>query len=453
MDPKKNSRHVSGLVDENVFFNAFPLVSVSRSNVKVHFPSNMEVELFSSQQYLSFKELSQQGRIQSLQGGYGLDLLQGDIFYVSLSQGLQILFRYVPQTIQVILNRSLQMSFREFAALVLSFVLVSCLALYIHVKRPQAEMEEEMKEAKLVRKARFVYKKIEPLPELPRRPTPPKKKIKKRVKKARLVQKGERNIVKLKANTVPKKKKEKKRPPKVGSTKQGGSVKISETRGANAGPKKKAIGGLLSAFGGGGIKKNLDKEYSGSSQILGMASHATGKVGFNKNRPGDGLGSPLPQLKSLKGESSEGINSEMRTGKWKRGKVFGGGGTARTGNVELDLSDFKGDGKGNIDRDAILRVVNRNRYELQFCYERELMRRPNLKGKVVVEWQISPQGKVINEKIVSSSFSKGNLGKCVLLRLRNWRFPVGTVVATPDGGLPAIEIPFGFFPNNQKDNK
>ena len=448
----KNSGHVSGLVDENAFFNSFPLISVSRSNVRVNFPFNMEVELFSSQQYLSFKELSQQGRVRSLQGGYGFDLVQGDIFYISLNQGLQILFRYVPQTIRVILNRSLQMSFREFAALALSFVLVSCLALYIHIKSPQAGMEEEdIKEAKLIRRAQFVYKKVEPIPEPPRRPTPPKKKIKKKVKKVQLVQKRKRNIVKLKKSSVPKKKKKKKQP-NVGSTKRGGSVKISKTQGANAGLKKKPIGGLLSAFGGGGLRKNLDKEYSGSGQILGMASHATGKVGFNKDRPGEGLGSSLPQLKSLKGESSEGINTKIRKGKWSRGKVFSsGGGTTQKGNVELDISDFGSDGKGNIDRDAILRVVRRNRHELRFCYERELIKRPDLQGKVLVHWQINPYGKVMNEKIVSSSFPKGALEKCILLRLRSWRFPVGAVVAEADGGLPSYRNALFFFKPSKEE--
>ena len=446
---KKNSGRTSGLVEKDIFFNNFPLISVSQNGVKIHFPFDMDVELFSSNKYFSFESLSQQGRVQSLQGGYSLDLLQGEIFYVCLSNGLQLLFRCVPQTVQVMLSRSLQMSFGELASLVLSFILVGCLVLYVNVKRPQVELEEEFKEAKIIRKARFVYKKVEPIPEPFPSPTPPKKKKlkkKKEPKKVRLAPKSKKNVVKLKKNLRGKKKKQ-----EAGSIKQGGSVKVGDNQGANAGPKNKPLGGLLSAFGGGGLRKNLDKDYSGSGQILGMATHATGKVGFNKKRAGDDLGASLPQLKSLKGESSQGISSGIRTRKWKRGKVFGTGGTAKKGKVELDTSDFSSSGKGNIDRSAILRVVRRNRHELQFCYERELIRRPDLQGKVLASWQIDPQGRVLNEKVVSSSFSKGTLEKCVLLRLKSWRFPIGAVVADENGALPFIEMPFSFFNNNQDD--
>ena len=184
----KKFRSCSRLVENKYFFDLFPIVSVFNNNVRISFPSDANnVELCSSNKYLSLKELSREGRIHPIQGGCALNLLQGDVFYISLSNGLQLLFRYTPQTAQVVLSRSLQMSFGEFAALALAFVVVGCLMLYINIKRPQLEMEEKMRAVQFQRKAKFIYKKVEPIPKPPVVARPLKKKKKKKKWKGFLV--------------------------------------------------------------------------------------------------------------------------------------------------------------------------------------------------------------------------------------------------------------------------
>lgn len=73
------------------------------------------------------------------------------------------------------------------------------------------------------------------------------------------------------------------------------------------------------------------------------------------------------------------------------------------------------------DEHEIEQVVARHRAELQFCYESERRKNPALpSGKIVVRFIITPQGKVRDAWMVSSTLGNANVEQCVLARIKRW---------------------------------
>ncbi len=94
--------------------------------------------------------------------------------------------------------------------------------------------------------------------------------------------------------------------------------------------------------------------------------------------------------------------------------------------------------RGALAAEVIRRVVSRHRAEIRFCYEQALQSRPDLEGRVVARFVISPTG------AVTSSMASGSLGhpgveQCVAQAVRRWSFP-----APEDGGVVTVSYPFLF---------
>ncbi len=75
---------------------------------------------------------------------------------------------------------------------------------------------------------------------------------------------------------------------------------------------------------------------------------------------------------------------------------------------------------GQRDPDDISAVVNRHNAAIQACYQRELRRNPDLKGKIVVRFTISYQGRVTHVELLSSTLNNERVERCVLSRIRRW---------------------------------
>ena len=74
-------------------------------------------------------------------------------------------------------------------------------------------------------------------------------------------------------------------------------------------------------------------------------------------------------------------------------------------------------------RDEIQKVINDNIGAIQRCYERELMSKPGLSGKVEVEWTIGTNGGVKGTRQKFSSLDSVAAVNCILDRIRTWQFP------------------------------
>lgn len=99
-------------------------------------------------------------------------------------------------------------------------------------------------------------------------------------------------------------------------------------------------------------------------------------------------------------------------------------------------------GKGNIAgfcKEAdILRVVNARRSGIQYCYEKELARNPELQGKVTLTWRVGLDGKVLKVLVESSTLNNKAVEGCMTRQVQRWSFP------KPEGGMCQIRFPFVF---------
>ena len=98
-----------------------------------------------------------------------------------------------------------------------------------------------------------------------------------------------------------------------------------------------------------------------------------------------------------------------------------GKGPVRAG-VQRAASD-RVSSQGQIDKEAVAKAINSHLAEVQRCYEAALLKNPGLAGKVVLEWSISTQGRVVSSKTKSSTLKDSSVETCILRSLNTWQFP------------------------------
>jgi len=170
---------------------------------------------------------------------------------------------------------------------------------------------------------------------------------------------------------------------------------------------------------------NVDavKTPGGSNYRVGAL---VGKTPSSKLSVGGGGGGKLLTRGSaslLKGGS--GLAKIGKKGGSVRGKV------ARASSRRLQS-------QGSIDRNAVLKVINSHINEVQYCYEKNLLKDPSLKGKVSVEWTIGGSGSVTRVRQKTSTLRSPQVSSCILQAIKRWRFP------KPTGGNVTISFPFVF---------
>jgi TonB family protein len=75
----------------------------------------------------------------------------------------------------------------------------------------------------------------------------------------------------------------------------------------------------------------------------------------------------------------------------------------------------------NRSAEAIQNVLFDHVSAIRYCYERELKRDPNLKGKISVRITVGPEGNVKHAEIVSSTLNNERVERCILARVRLWK--------------------------------
>ncbi|MCS6797687.1 MAG: TonB family protein [Myxococcota bacterium] len=120
------------------------------------------------------------------------------------------------------------------------------------------------------------------------------------------------------------------------------------------------------------------------------------------------------------------------------GRGAGGfsGRTARVPRIRQGTADVR----GSLSKEVIRRVIHRRINEIRFCYEQELAQRPDLAGRVVVAFIISPTGAVQQASIASSDIGSSRVDNCVADAIRRLTFP-----APEGGGIVIVQsYPFVF---------
>ena len=177
-------------------------------------------------------------------------------------------------------------------------------------------------------------------------------------------------------------------------------------------------GALADVFSeGGDTESSLADAFSGV-QGVDIAS-GSGQKGTRGGGSGEGVG--IGDLGTEGGGSVE-------TGQKREARVAG---SARAEAPEVD---------GELSADAIRRVMKRKMSAIKSCYESALKRDRNLKGKLIIEFEVLETGRITG-LYFGGSLQSSDIESCIKRRARSWRFP------KPDGGTVFVSIPVVLTPS------
>lgn len=437
---------------QSILPSQWPLIDISQQ-VQVRPPAGYQIEVFNSE-----------GEQQTQDLGKNLILKQGEMIVLNNQEvPVSIVVRFIQSGAAIVLPGPGLIGTNEMLGLTMSLILVGLLAFYISVTTPKDWQEQKQDEVQRV--AQIILNNPKPKGPAAPPPEPPKEEPKPEPKpepkvpeKAKLADqtkdaggnKTEQSKIKQQASkAVEAPKADANRPKKFTSKQQGGDIKIGDKGGANAASAKDVSKtGMLSAFGGGGLNQKLSQAYSGAGDAIGQASKATGQVGGNENREGEGIGSKFKDVGAGgASENSQGIAGVGTRGKSSGTSAYGAAdGIGDKQKFEVTAGGAEEAFVGTIDKEAVRRVIKYHIAEVKSCYERslnKLSKGQTLEGRVVIEWTIVAKGLAKNVKVKSSTVNNSGVETCIANRLGAWVFP-----EPPTGQVATISYPFVLKPDN-----
>ncbi len=146
---------------------------------------------------------------------------------------------------------------------------------------------------------------------------------------------------------------------------------------------------------------------------------SAGRGGVKGFLPGNGL---------IAGSAGEGGRAESAGGYGTRGV---GGGRAGYGKMNMVGGtsasslplDAEATVEGGLDRDQIIAVINRNKGQIVYCYEKGLQAQPAIGGRVAVDFVIGPNGRITTAKVAQSSLGSAMVENCMIAKMKTWQFP------------------------------
>ncbi|MBW2464085.1 MAG: AgmX/PglI C-terminal domain-containing protein [Deltaproteobacteria bacterium] len=201
--------------------------------------------------------------------------------------------------------------------------------------------------------------------------------------------------------------------------------------------------GLLGALAGGSEGNaiaaaldvpNISDVISGLNStrtVLGRGSGGTGLVGTGGGGGGDGQGGLF---------GAGGVGTGIGAGRGGLGMGMGGIGAKGRKRTERVITVQRGAPRvnGYLSPEQINRVVRANQAAIRYCYELQVQRQQNLRGRVSIQWRINLQGSVTSARVASSTLNSAAVEGCMVRQIRRWRFP------NPDGGEVVVTYPFIF---------
>jgi hypothetical protein len=112
----------------------------------------------------------------------------------------------------------------------------------------------------------------------------------------------------------------------------------------------------------------------------------------------------------------------------------GGVGTRHAPNPDVAPGQLQV--RGGLDKEIIRRIIRRHINEVKYCYEQELVHRPELQGRIAVQLTIG-NGRVLASVLQHSTIGVARVESCVVQAVRRWEFP-----RPLDGGLVVVGAPF-----------
>lgn len=195
---------------------------------------------------------------------------------------------------------------------------------------------------------------------------------------------------------------------------------------------------LASPYGGAFAVGNDDEDVWGglTGTEIGEAFGVGGLGLVGTGRGGGGTGEGTIGLGNV-GLIGKGGGGGTGSG-YGRGSGAGFGGRGkRVPQVRQAMAQVK----GALDKDIIRRIVRAHINEVRHCYNQGLVRDPNLKGRVAVQFTIGPTGKVPVAVVAQSSLKDGSVANCVAKAVKRWTFP-----KPQGGGNVVVTYPFVLEP-------
>jgi FHA domain len=93
--------------------------------------------------------------------------------------------------------------------------------------------------------------------------------------------------------------------------------------------------------------------------------------------------------------------------------------------------------RGSLDKEIIRRIIRRHLNEVKFCYEKELMKKADLYGRVMIQFTISGTGQVVASVVQNSTMNNPSVEQCIAGAVRRWEFP-----KPQGGGIVIVSYPF-----------
>ncbi len=180
---------------------------------------------------------------------------------------------------------------------------------------------------------------------------------------------------------------------------------------------------------------------------------------------GPGEGTVLDVIESTENSLGDLFAQGMAIGEYKGGAlsgnyVAGGGGINATGTVAGNEGLVTGEGPaevgktdkkerkvaskvdsqtnevfGDIDKQSISGTIRRKMSGLQACYNKALISRPELKGKIEYTISINVQGRVTKVDIEEDTVGDASVKTCTIAKIKDWRF-------IADGAEEGSEVTF-----------
>jgi len=390
--------------------------------------------------------------------GSDLKLDQGQMVKLNvLGDTVCVYIRFVEDTPKATTSPVFDFTSSEAIGIFMSLVTVFVLALYMlfyvpgTLENTEDLLEDRLKKAVITfnpppRIAKVNLPKVAPTPIVKPRVTKvtEKKAVPKRVEQK--IKKGNPKPQNIKTASKPGKPKSA-APSRVkgkgaGSSRPGGSVNTGK-KAANMETKKKDLSktGILGVLSGGGKQNVVDKVASGAGATIGMADTKTGYQGQQSDQKGDGIGTKLQKAGAGgSGSSLAGVGGLKTSGRGGDKNSYGAGGLGGKDNVTIIGVDGLGDDfNSTIDKDAIRRLIRKNKNAIKGCYDRALTRNSNLSGKVVLSWKIAAGGRMISPKVKSSSLNNSRIEQCIINRLMVLKFPEPGI-----NEIAEVDYPFVF---------
>jgi len=212
------------------------------------------------------------------------------------------------------------------------------------------------------------------------------------------------------------------------------SAKMDQRKSPGA-AKKTAVNNLKNAFAslmGGGLTalpRRGEGDPSQNPAALLPGVQGTAHLGRGSDRQGGSRGDSIVQV-AVSGSGAGG---------YQAGGDIGVGGVEGQGQgwLSLNLSEALVD--EGLSRDEVGKVIHAKISEIRYCYESSMLRKPELEGKLVIDFVISNAGRVRTANVKETSVQDERLNECILKRLARWEFP------KPKSGVEvAVSYPFIF---------